>query len=229
MCGGGNELATKSGKTVGQYACNSVVAAAKYLAKLPYIDGKHMGLRGHSFGGSETNFLVTHTKLFKAASEMAGPSDQISGYLTLLPTNNNKEDSKEQQSIREYGQIRFAATLWQKPDFYIRESSVLYADRVTTPLLMIHNKNDDGVQFRQGVEFFMALRHLNKRVWMLQYDNGNHFVSGQDSVDYTIRLTQFFDHYLKETLPPVWLTEGVPAYEKGIRSGYELDKSGKTP
>jgi dipeptidyl aminopeptidase/acylaminoacyl peptidase len=120
--------------------------------------------------------------------------------------------------------------LWQRPDRYIEESSVLRADRVTTPLLMMHNKGDEAVPLQQGVEFFTALRRLGKKVWMLQYDKGGHGVTDPDDAkDYTIRLTQFFDHYLKGAPAPKWMTEGVPARLKGIESGLELDASGREP
>ncbi len=65
---------------------------------------------------------------------------------------------------------------------------------------------------------------------MLQYDNGGHGVygkGGQDALDLTIRLTQFFDHYLKGTMPPKWMTRGIRAKLKGIETGYELDPNGK--
>ncbi len=81
----------------------------------------------------------------------------------------------------------------------------------------------------QGVEMFLALRRLGKKVWMLQYDNGDHGVNGKDAEDYTIRFTQFFDHYLKGAPAPRWMTEGIPANLKGIETGYEPDISGKAP
>jgi hypothetical protein len=61
---------------------------------------------------------------------------------------------------------------------------------------------------------------------MLQYDDGGHSVKGKDAVDFTIRLTQFFDHYLKGAPPPKWMTVGIPARLKGIETGYELDPNG---
>jgi Prolyl oligopeptidase family len=93
---------------------------------------------------------------------------------------------------------------------------------------MMHNKNDASVQFTQGSEFFMALRRLEKRVWMLQYDDGQHGVNGKEARDFTIRVQQFFDHYLKGTPAPAWMTEGVPARLKGIKTGLELDLLGSS-
>jgi len=121
------------------------------------------------------------------------------------------------------------ASPWQRRDSYLNGSPILLANEVTTPLLMMHNKRDPLVPWQQGVEFFTALRRNGKKVWMLQYDHGDHGVQGIDAVDFTIRMEQFFDHYLKAALPPRWMTEGVSASEKGNDNGYELDRSGKIP
>lgn len=223
------EFANRSGKIAGEYAYNSIIAAAEYLAKLSYVDGKRMGLQGHSFGAEETNYLITHSHLFAAASEMAGGTDPVSEYLTLVPTLNNPEENEEEQTISEYGQLRIGATLWQRPDLYLKGSTVLRADQITTPLLIVHNKKDVAVPWRQGIELYMALRRLKKPSWMLQYDNESHWIlqNPADQKDYTIRMTQFFDHYLKGYPPPSWMTRGVPAKMKGVETGYELDPKGE--
>jgi hypothetical protein len=92
----------------------------------------------------------------------------------------------------------------------------------------MHNKRDGAVPWSQAVEFFTALRRHGKKVWMLQYDQGAHGVDGRDAMDYTIRMTQFFDHYLKGQLAPRWMTVGIPASKKGLDLGYELDEQ-RTP
>jgi dienelactone hydrolase len=222
------KTASESGKTIGEWTYNSVVSAARYLAKLPYVDSRRMGIDGHSFGGGETNYLVAHTHIFAAAAEAAGNSDPISAYLTLIPLVGAIEFKQKQTNFEQYDE-RMGATPWQRPDLYRKESVVLDADRVTTPLLIMHNKRDGNIQWRQGVELYMALRRLGKKVWMLQYDDDGHVVRGKDALDYTIRLTQFFDYYLKGELPPRWMTEGIPARLKGIDAGYELDHSGRIP
>jgi dipeptidyl aminopeptidase/acylaminoacyl peptidase len=120
-------------------------------------------------------------------------------------------------------------TLWQMPDKYIENSPVLHADQITTPLLMMANKNDSDVPYQQGIEFFTGLRRLGKKAWMLQYDGEDHVASGNAAKDVTIRTKQFFDYYLKGAPPPVWMTRGVPASLKGIDSGLEYDNSGAKP
>ncbi len=60
---------------------------------------------------------------------------------------------------------------------------------------------------------------------MLQYDYGDHGLTGADvdKADFTVRLNQFFDHYLKELPAPRWMTKGIPARLKQIDNGLELD------
>lgn len=212
----------KIGET-GESVVNAVVSAAQYLSTMPWVDGRKMGLNGQSFGGYETNYLVTHTHLFAAASSSSGYSDLVSSYGSLW---GNGSSSQEYSEVRSN---RIGVTLWQAPNLYLTNSPIFQADRMTTPLLMMNNKKDAGVPFAQGVEFFTALRRLGKKVWLLQYDDGKHEVSGKSAEDYSIRLGQFFDHYLKGAPPPKWMTEGVPARLKGIDSGLGLDTSGKQP
>ena len=206
-------------------AVNVVESAVATLAKRPYVDAKKIGLQGFSFGADETNLIVTHSKLFAAAVSASGIGDFVSGYGSLAG------DGTVLQQLFEggTGQMRMGASLWERPDFYIKNSAILDADKVTTPLLMMQTKKDGVSPFANAVEFFTGLRRLGKKVWMLQYDDGDHGVSGKSADDFTIRMAQFFDHYLKGAPPPKWMTEGVPARLKGIETGLELDTSGREP
>jgi len=202
----------------GESALNSVISAARHLAEYPWVDKFRMGLQGHSFGGYETNYIITRTDLFAAACSAAGASDLIGmfgGVIDGPGASNN--------SYYELDQGRMGGSLWSSPDLYIKNSPVFGAEKVTTPLLMMNNKADGAVPFSQGVEFFTALRRFHKKVWMLQYDEGGHQVAGSEAVDFTKRMIQFFDHYLKKAPAPEWMEKGVPANLKGKRSGLALD------
>jgi dipeptidyl aminopeptidase/acylaminoacyl peptidase len=134
------------------------------------------------------------------------------------------------QGFAEMGQLRTGSTLWSSPNTYIENSPVFKADKVQTPVLMINNKLDAIVHVDQGVQFFMALRRLGKKAWMLQYDGEQHSVlQKRNKEDLTIRMTQFFDHYLKDAPCPSWMIKGIRAKYKGIETGYELDRTGRTP
>jgi predicted peptidase len=211
----------QSGRLSGESAYNSIVSAAKYLQSLPFVDGMRMGINGHSTGGFETNYVITHTNLFAAAIEGAGVSDVISSYLQLTGIQGKNRGTRLDS---EFG---YGTTLWQRPDFYIENSPILKADKIVTPLIIFHSKEDEAVPWEQGVELYLALRRLSKPAWMLQYDGQGHGNSaGPYAIDFTIRITQFFNHYLKGAPAPLWMTKGIAAAMKGIEKGYELDPEG---
>ncbi|HLG41592.1 MAG TPA: prolyl oligopeptidase family serine peptidase, partial [Chitinophagaceae bacterium] len=203
------------GKT-GKSALNSVVAAAKLLSSLPFVDKEKIGIQGHSFGGFETNYIISHTNIFRAACSAAGLSNMVSFYGSQWGS------FMETQYYVESLQMHLGTTLWQNQKVYLENSPVLNADRVTTPVLFMANKKDDYC-FYQQVEFFNGLRRLNKSSWLLQYDNGAHSVYGDDAFDFTKRMEQFFDHYLEGKLPPKWMTRGIEAKLKYSETGFELD------
>lgn len=207
-------------------AARSVISAAQYLSAMPWVDVKKLGAGGCSWGGELTGFVVTHSHQFAAAIAGSGAYDSISWYGSV-----SAGDGSGGGDYLEAGAVLQMPTLWERPDVFIESSAVLRADQVTTPLLMMNNKPDEMVPFAQGVEFFTALRRLGKPVWMLQYDNVGHgpHQNSPESRDYLTRMSQFFDHYLKDAPPPKWMTEGIPARLKGIETGLELDTSGKAP
>jgi predicted peptidase len=207
----------------GESALNSVVSAARFLSGMPWVDASKMALQGHSFGGYEVNYLVAHTNIFAAAASASGPSNLVSAYGGL-------SSQRSAQFLLETFQCRIGATLWEKPELFIKNSPVFDADKVNTPLLIMHNKGDDAVPFSQALEYFTALRRLNKPCWLLQYDDDSHQLDApQSKLDYSIRLAQFFDYYLKGAPCPKWMLTGIPAKSKGILTGFELDTSGQLP
>ncbi|MFI5140209.1 MAG: S9 family peptidase [Sphingobacteriales bacterium] len=209
----------------GPSTVNTIDGAAKYLNKLPFVDGKHMAATGHSNSGRFGSYLLTHSRSFAAMSVGSGTTDLISQALSLYdPGKGHKEES-----LLGWAEVEAVGTglgnLWKNKDLWLKQTSVLSADKVVSPVLFFYCKGD-GTGDRQGVEMFIALRRLEKKAWWLQYDDGKHTVSGKDSKDFTIRYTQFMDHYLKGAPAPCWMTEGIPAKLKGIESRYELDPEG---
>ena len=93
----------------------------------------------------------------------------------------------------------------------------------------MHTPNDPICPFAGAIEFYTSLRRMKKKVWLLQYNDGQHFLTGKSADDFTIRMHQFFDHYLKGAPPAIWMTEGVSARLKGIENGLTEDLSGKQP
>jgi hypothetical protein len=214
----------KMGET-GESALQSIIGGANHLAKLPFVNARKMAICGHSFGGFETLYTITHSNLFAAAFADAGPSNFTAMYGDVLLS-----DGRSIQQLVEKGQIRMGSSLWHDPKAYINNSAVFAADKATTPVLIVNNKMDAIVHFEQGLQMFLALRRLGKKAWLLQYDDETHSIGQlQNRKDLTIRLTQFFDYYLKDAPCPSWMIKGIPAKLKGIETGYEYDKEREAP
>lgn len=84
---------------------------------------------------------------------------------------------------------------------------------------MMHNDADGAVPYYQGIEMFMGMRRLNKPAWLLVYNN-----EGHNRQDLSIRMMQFFDHYLKKAPAPLWMKESRPALMKGRDLLYDLEE-----
>lgn len=202
----------------GESAYNSIVSGAEELAKNPWVDKDNMAIQGQSWGGYQTAYLITRTNMFKAAGAGAPVSNMFSAYGGI-----RWESGMSRQFQYEQTQSRIGVTMWEAPELYKENSPVFFADKVETPLLIMHNDKDGAVPWYQGIEYFMALRRLGKPVWMLQYNNEAHNLKERrNSKDLSIRLQQFFDHYLKGEPMPVWMKTGIPATEKGKTYGLEL-------
>lgn len=185
----------------GKSAYNSVMGIASFLKQRTYVDAQRMGLYGHSFGGYETNYIVTHTGVFAAACSASAVSNLISNYGHI-------REGLSNTTYYETGQGRMKGSVWDFKARYIEESPIFFIDQVSTPILMMNNKLDTAVPFSQGVEFFLGLRRLAKKVWFLSYDGEGHTIDKPENAkDYTKRVIQFFDHYLKNKKAPLWMND----------------------
>jgi len=129
----------------------------------------------------------------------------------------------------EHTQSRIGATLWDSTDLYIKNSPLFGVPKITTPLLIMHNDAAGSVPWYQGIELFTAMRRLGKQVWMLQYNGEDHnLVERRNRKDLSVRLSQYFDHFLKGAPAPAWLETGVPANLKGIDWGLETKTGAAT-
>jgi dipeptidyl aminopeptidase/acylaminoacyl peptidase len=202
----------------GKCAYNAIISGTLAMVDKGFIDRKYIALQGQSWGGYQTAYLVTQTNLYAAAFAGAPVSNMTSAYGGI-----RWESGMPRTFQYETGQSRIGATLWNKPQLYIENSPLFYADRIETPLLIMSNDNDGAVPWYQGIEFFNALRRLNKPVWLLCYNGDEHnLVRRANMKDLDIRMMQFFDHFLKGAPMPSWMKNGLPAVDKGLKNGYEL-------
>lgn len=199
-----------SGGTPGKNAYDCIVSGVLDLIKAGYVDEKNIGIQGQSWGGYQTAYLITQTNMFKAAMAGAIVANMTSAYGGI-----RWGTGMSRMFQYEKTQSRIGGTLWEKPMYYIENSPLFYADRVETPLLMMHNDADGAVPWYQGIEFFTALRRLNKPVWMLVYNDEDHNLTRRPNMkDLSIRMYQFFDHYLKAAPMPPWMSSGRSVLEK---------------
>ena len=194
----------------GQSALKCVLPGIQAVVDKGFVDENAIGIQGHSWGGYQIAYMVTQTKRFRAAAPGAVVSNMTSAYSgirwgTGLP----------RQFQYEHSQSRIGGSLWEYPLRFLENSPVFRADRVETPLLMIHNDEDDAVPWYQGIEYFLALRRLGKEVYMFSYNGEKHGLRKRiNQKDYTHRLQEFFDHFLKGAPAPEWMEKGIPYLQR---------------
>lgn len=203
----------------GQSAFDAVISGTQFVSNMfPFIDRKRIGIQGQSWVGYQTAWLITQTELFAAAMAGAPVSNMTSAYGGI-----RWESGLSREFQYEQTQSRIGGSLWEKPLQYIENSPIFYVPKIKTPLLIMHNDHDEAVPWYQGIELFTAMRRLQKPVWMLTYNNEEHNLKAEswaNRMDLTIRMKQFFDHYLKDAEMPSWMKYGIPAIRKGKDLGY---------
>lgn len=202
----------------GAYDC-IMSGTDEVLKKYPNIDSTRMGLQGQSWGGYQTAQLVTMTTRYKAAMAGAPVSNMFSAYGGI-----RWGSGLNRQFQYEKTQSRIGKTIWEAPELYVENSPLFHLPKVETPLLIMHNDADGAVPWYQGIELFVGMKRLGKPAWLLNYNGDDHnLMIDANRRDLSIRMRQFFDHYLLSEPAPAWLLEGLPAVEKGIN--YRLEPS----
>ena len=203
----------------GQSALKCVLPAVQAVVDRGYVNENAIGIQGHSWGAYQIAYMVTQTQRFRAVAAGAPVANMISAYDgirwgTGLP----------RQFQYERTQSRIGGSIWQYPTRFIENSPIFWADRVQTPVMLLHNDADDAVPWYQGVEFYLALRRLGKEVYLFVYNGEPHGLRRRpNQKDYTIRLEEYFDHYLKGAPAPQWMEKGVPYLEREKTALSELN------
>lgn len=187
------------------------------LSLYPNIDSTKLGLQGQSWGGYQTAQLITMTNRYSAAMAGAPVSNMFSAYGGIRWGSGLNRAFQYERT-----QSRIGKTIWEAPELYVENSPLFGVPNIETPLLIMHNDGDGAVPWYQGIEMFTAMKRLNKPVWMLNYNGDEHnLMKNANRMDLSIRMRQFFDHYLKGAPAPEWLVKGIPATEKGENYGLE--------
>lgn len=164
--GFGQEFAARHVNTWGQGSADDIIEGTKkFVEEHSFVDGKKIGCIGASYGGFMTQYLQTRTDIFAAAISHAGISNIASywgggnwGY--------------------SYGQTaQYGSFPWNNPDLYTKQSSLFNADKIHTPLLLLHGTADTNVPTNESQQLFTALRILGRPVSYVQVDGENHYIA----------------------------------------------------
>lgn len=188
----------------GPSAVQALTSGVQHIIDMGVADPKAIGLHGHSWSGYQTAFAVTQTHMFAAAVSGAPVSNMTSAFSGI-----RHGSGLARQFQYEAGQSRIGASLIAAPHKYMENSPVFYADRIRTPMMIMFGDKDDAVPWEQGIELYLAMRRAGRDVVFLQYeDEPHHLKKYPNKLDYSVRMMQYFDHYLKGTPAPDWITRG---------------------
>lgn len=154
-------------------------AAVDKAADMGVVDRDRVGIFGHSYGAFMTANLLAHSKLFRAAVAESGAYNR-----TLTP----------------FGFQTETRTFWEAPDVYTKMSPFWHADKIKTPILLIHGEADDntGTYPVQSERMFAAIRGNGGTVRLVMLPAEAHGYRGKESLEHVLyeELT-WFDKYLQ--------------------------------
>lgn len=190
----------------GLSATDCVTAGVNEVLDKGLVDKNKIGLFGHSFGGYETNFIISKTPIFAAAVSGAGISDIIAFYFNI-----SKNAIFQSDMWRfENQQWRMGKSLYDDKEGYCRNSPIMHAENVQTPLLLWTGKNDRIIPWNQSITYYLALRRLGVTTRMLVYPDEDHSLENADNQkDLSKRMMTWFDHLLKGEDAPEAISEGT--------------------
>lgn len=184
----------------GDSAKRCVEDALDRAAEIISIDRDRLALIGHSFGGYQTNYIITASKRFRAAVSGASLSDLVSGYHFL-----NKASYRPEFWRYEQYSLRMGKPFFEIPETYLMNSPLYSASNVNTPLLLWAGTKDAQIDYQQSLSFFLALKRQQKNVTMLLYEDEHVLFDRDNKYDLNRRLKQYFDFHLKYGSKPDWL------------------------
>lgn len=171
---------------------SSAEAAVRAAANTGAVDANRVGVGGHSYGAFMAANLLAHSRLFRAGIARSGAYNR-----TLTPFG-------FQQEQRSY---------WEAPDIYHTMSPFSHADRIVTPLLLIHGADDSnpGTFPLQTERFFHALRGHGAVARYVLLPHEGHAYRGRESVLHTLaEMVDWMDHWVRRAPPsedPALLTD----------------------
>ena len=163
--GFGQEWASRHVNTAGRGPAEDIIEGTKKICEEhPFIDAKHIGCMGASYGGFMTQYLQTQTDIFAAAVSHAGITNHTSywgeGYWGY-----------------NYSEVSMANSYpWSHRQLYVDQSPLFNADKIHTPLLLLHGNADTNVPLIESLQMFTALKLLGREVALVEVEGENHHI-----------------------------------------------------
>lgn len=167
--GYGQEFSARHVNAWGKRTADEIIEGVKKFCDAhPFVDRKKIGCLGASYGGFMTEYLQTKTDIFAAAVSHAGISNVTSywgeGYWGYS-----------------YDAVAAAKSYpWNNPDLFTKQGALFNADKIKTPLLLLHGNQDTNVPMGESIQLFNALRILGRTVEFIQVDGENHVITNFD-------------------------------------------------
>lgn len=190
--GFGQEFAARHVNAWGTKTADEIIRGTELFCKEhTFVNPKKIGCAGASYGGFMTQYLQTRTNLFAAAVSHAGIS-ALSSYWG--------------EGYWGYGYCSVANTgtyPWNNPEFFTKHSPLFNADKIKTPLLLLHGNVDTNVPLGESIQMFVALKLLGKTVEFVQVDGENHGIADyKKRLEWQNTIFAWFARYLQDE--PEW-------------------------
>ncbi|MBR0534177.1 MAG: S9 family peptidase [Bacteroidales bacterium] len=190
--GFGQEWSARHVNTAGDGPAQDIIEGTKQFCKEhPFVNEKKIGCIGASYGGFMSEYLPTVTDIFACSVSHAGISGHSSywgfGYWGYS-----------------YSEVSMANSYpWSDRELYVDQSPLYRADKINTPLLLVHGDADTNVPFNESVQLFTALKLLGKEVaFVAVTDQNHHILDYQKRLEWQETIWAWFAKWLQDD--PSW-------------------------
>ncbi len=171
----------------GQLALEDIEAGVDAVLKTGAVDPERMAVTGGSFGGFMTTWLIAHDQRFKAAVAQRGVYNLVSFYSTTdIPT---------------FAQTQFNTLPWENQSYLWEHSPLAHAEKINTPLLLIHSENDFRAPIEQAEQMFAWLHRMGKTVRFVRFPREGHELTRAGEPQHRVRslneMVEWWNKYVK--------------------------------